>query len=224
MRTTSSRPELPGTCRDHRRPRQSRDPLVVGGTGADQPRRGTRHQRSGRARRSRHLVVRTRLAPRHERIVAAIPVAAWLQQLAAQTRTIPVSPAIAATAVGLPSSFPGDPADRLICATAGEKGWPLITKDHGSAIIAIPNRLPSGRRQAAARVKEAAGSAPRPDDAASANGWTGPPPPSRSSQPATVSVQPESTRSSTGAPDPTGWPPNRQASASDAHWRAGERR
>ena len=66
---------------------------------------------------------------RHERIVDAIPVAAWLQQLAAQTRTIPVSPAIAATAVGLPSSFPGDPADRLIYATAVENGWPLITKD-----------------------------------------------------------------------------------------------
>ena len=66
---------------------------------------------------------------RHERIIVAIPIAAWLQQLAAQTRTIPVSPAIAATAVGLPSSFPGDPADRLIYATAIENGWPLITKD-----------------------------------------------------------------------------------------------
>ena len=66
---------------------------------------------------------------RHERIIVAIPIAAWLQQLAAQMRTIPVSPAIAATAVGLPSSFPGDPADRLIYATAVENGWPLITKD-----------------------------------------------------------------------------------------------
>jgi len=66
---------------------------------------------------------------RHERIIVAIPIAAWLQQLAEQTRTIQVSPAIAATAVGLPSSFPGDPADRLIYATAVENGWPLITKD-----------------------------------------------------------------------------------------------
>ena len=66
---------------------------------------------------------------RHERIVVAIPVTAWLHQLAAQTRTIPVSPAIAATAVGLPSSFPGDPADRLIYATAIEHGWQLVTKD-----------------------------------------------------------------------------------------------
>jgi PIN domain nuclease of toxin-antitoxin system len=66
---------------------------------------------------------------RHERIVASIPIAAWLQQLAAQVRTIPITPAIATTAVDLPSSFPGDPADRLIYATAIEQGWPLITKD-----------------------------------------------------------------------------------------------
>ncbi len=66
---------------------------------------------------------------RHERIVLTIPVASWLRQLAAQVRTIPVTPAIAATAVGLPSSFPGDPADRLIYATATENGWRLITKD-----------------------------------------------------------------------------------------------
>ena len=66
---------------------------------------------------------------RHERIVVATPIAAWLQQMAGQVRTIPVSPAIAATAVGLPSSFPGDPADRLIYATAIENGWRLVTKD-----------------------------------------------------------------------------------------------
>lgn len=46
-----------------------------------------------------------------------------------QVRTVPVTPAIAAAAVALPSSFPGDPADRLIYATAIENGWRLITKD-----------------------------------------------------------------------------------------------
>lgn len=65
----------------------------------------------------------------HERIVLTIPIASWLQQLAAQVRTIPITPAIAATAVSLPSSFPGDPADRLIYATAMENGWRLVTKD-----------------------------------------------------------------------------------------------
>jgi PIN domain nuclease of toxin-antitoxin system len=66
---------------------------------------------------------------RHERIVVTIPLTAWLQQLARQMRTIPVTPAIAAAAVSLPSTFPGDPADRLIYATAIENGWRLITKD-----------------------------------------------------------------------------------------------
>jgi PIN domain nuclease of toxin-antitoxin system len=66
---------------------------------------------------------------RHERIVVTIPISSWLGQLATHVRTIPVTPAIANTAVSLPSSFPGDPADRLIYATAIENGWQLVTKD-----------------------------------------------------------------------------------------------
>ena len=66
---------------------------------------------------------------RHERIVLTIPIVAWLQQLGTQVRTLPVTPAIASAAVALPSSFPGDPADRLIYATAIENGAPLVTKD-----------------------------------------------------------------------------------------------
>jgi PIN domain nuclease of toxin-antitoxin system len=66
---------------------------------------------------------------RHERVVLTVPVGSWLGDLAEQVRTIPVTPAVASTAVGLPSSFPGDPADRLIYATAIENGWRLITKD-----------------------------------------------------------------------------------------------
>ena len=65
----------------------------------------------------------------HERIVVTIPILSWLGQLATQVRTISVTPAIASTAVSLPSSFPGDPADRLIYATAIENGWQLVTKD-----------------------------------------------------------------------------------------------
>jgi PIN domain nuclease of toxin-antitoxin system len=66
---------------------------------------------------------------KHERIVVNIPVRSWLQGLAAQLRTIGVTPAIADAAVALPSSFPGDPADRLIYATAFEHGLNLVTKD-----------------------------------------------------------------------------------------------
>jgi PIN domain nuclease of toxin-antitoxin system len=66
---------------------------------------------------------------RHERIALDVPIRTWLQGLAAQLRTIGVTPAIADTAVALPTSFPGDPADRLIYATAIEHGLGLVTKD-----------------------------------------------------------------------------------------------
>lgn len=66
---------------------------------------------------------------RNERIVVNVPVRSWLSALAAQVRTIGIAPPIADTAVNLPSSFPGDPADRLIFATAIEHGLRLVTKD-----------------------------------------------------------------------------------------------
>lgn len=53
----------------------------------------------------------------------------WLDSLAAQLRTIPITPAIADAAVALPSSFPPDPADRLIYALAVEHDLPLVRKD-----------------------------------------------------------------------------------------------
>lgn len=65
----------------------------------------------------------------HERIIVTVPIRSWLQELSDQVRTVGITPAIAATAVALPNSFPGDPADRLIYATAIEHGWPLVTKD-----------------------------------------------------------------------------------------------
>ena len=66
---------------------------------------------------------------RHERIEVSTPVRAWLGEVARDVRTIGVTPAIAETAVALSSAFPGDPADRLIYATAVENGCRLVTKD-----------------------------------------------------------------------------------------------
>lgn len=66
---------------------------------------------------------------RNERIMLTIPVRSWLEQLGSLVRTVGITPAIADTAVGLPATFPGDPADRLIYATAVEHGWRLVTKD-----------------------------------------------------------------------------------------------
>lgn len=65
----------------------------------------------------------------HGRIALSIPVRAWLDGLGDQVRTLGVTPGIADTAAALPETFPGDPADRLIYATAVELGLPLVTKD-----------------------------------------------------------------------------------------------
>jgi len=67
---------------------------------------------------------------RTDRISLAVPLRTWIDGLAADVRTVTISPSIAATAVELASSFPGDSADRLIYATAVERGWQLVTK-HG---------------------------------------------------------------------------------------------
>jgi PIN domain nuclease of toxin-antitoxin system len=66
---------------------------------------------------------------RNDRIVVAVPIRTWLEGLAESVRTIGTTPAIADTAVSLPSSFAGDPADRIIFATAIEHGLRLVTKD-----------------------------------------------------------------------------------------------
>lgn len=68
---------------------------------------------------------------RHDRIVVDVPIRAWLDEMAGSVRTIGTTPAIADAAVSLPGSFPGDPADRIIFATAIERGLRLVTKDRG---------------------------------------------------------------------------------------------
>ncbi len=78
---------------------------------------------------------------RHERILVSVPIGSWLQAMAGQVRTVTITPRIAETAVSLPSTFPGDPADRLIYATAVEHGWPLVTKDRSLREHRHPRRV-----------------------------------------------------------------------------------
>lgn len=66
---------------------------------------------------------------RHGRIITTMPARAWLDSLAGHVRTVALTPGVAATAAALPEAFPGDPADRIIYATAVEHGWQLVTKD-----------------------------------------------------------------------------------------------
>lgn len=63
------------------------------------------------------------------RVVTAKARESWLADLSRVVRTLPVTPAVALTAARLPATFPGDPADRLIYATAIDQGLRLVTKD-----------------------------------------------------------------------------------------------
>jgi len=65
----------------------------------------------------------------HGRIAVTVSVESFVRELVARTILRPVTPAIAALAVGLPDPFPRDPSDRLIAATAMVEGMPLVTAD-----------------------------------------------------------------------------------------------
>jgi PIN domain nuclease of toxin-antitoxin system len=54
---------------------------------------------------------------------------AFLEEIAARTVVRPITPKIAVLATQFSSSYPGDPSDRLIGATALAEGIALVTKD-----------------------------------------------------------------------------------------------
>ena len=59
------------------------------------------------------------------------PLLSWIRQALTDPHVelVPLTPEIAVRAAGLGANFPGDPADRLIVATALESRAPLATKD-----------------------------------------------------------------------------------------------
>lgn len=69
----------------------------------------------------------------------------WLTAACEAVQVAPVTPDIAAQVAELPEGFHGDPADRLIVATALARGLPLMTRDRkigASGIVEIVE-LPS---------------------------------------------------------------------------------
>ena len=76
------------------------------------------------------------------RITIDRPILEWLHDALAApgVELLSLTPAVAVRAAELPASFPGDPADRLIVATAILEAAPLITKDdriHLSATVRV---------------------------------------------------------------------------------------
>jgi PIN domain nuclease of toxin-antitoxin system len=54
---------------------------------------------------------------------------AFVEEIAARTAVRPITAKVAVLANQFPPSYPGDPCDRLIGATALAEGIPLVTKD-----------------------------------------------------------------------------------------------
>ena len=65
------------------------------------------------------------------RVVFDRDVRQWLEDLSGlpNFKTLPISSAIATLSTRLPGEFHKDPADRLIVATAIDRGVPLVTRD-----------------------------------------------------------------------------------------------
>ena len=66
-----------------------------------------------------------------ERLALSIPVQDWIDRAFSNpgVRTAPTSPAVFAAASFLPGSLHGDPADRILIATARANGLTLVTRD-----------------------------------------------------------------------------------------------
>lgn len=66
-----------------------------------------------------------------QRIILEMPCLEWINRASdeLQLQIAPITPSIAVESCNLPKNFHGDPADRLIVATARTEGMSLITSD-----------------------------------------------------------------------------------------------
>lgn len=63
------------------------------------------------------------------RIALNVELRDWFDVVMKNVEVIPITPSIAARVADLPEEFHGDPADRLIVATAIERSVTLVTRD-----------------------------------------------------------------------------------------------
>ncbi len=56
---------------------------------------------------------------------------AFVEEICSRTAILPITPRIAALAIQFPPSYPKDPSDRLIGATAISEGIELVSADEG---------------------------------------------------------------------------------------------
>jgi PIN domain nuclease of toxin-antitoxin system len=65
----------------------------------------------------------------NQRIILKTSLDAFLTEVEAHFVTLPITASVSRIAVALPSSYPLDPMDRIIGATALDRGIPLVTRD-----------------------------------------------------------------------------------------------
>ena len=65
----------------------------------------------------------------HQKITVQVSLDAYMTELEARFTVLPITAAVAAATTRLPASYPRDPADRIIGATALVHGATLITAD-----------------------------------------------------------------------------------------------
>lgn len=90
-----------------------------------------RHERSGGLSIAAISIWEAVWLYRKGKVRSAGPLRAWLADLVEPSalKVEPLTPEICLTAAELPLTFPSDPADRLITATAIVLGCPLVTAD-----------------------------------------------------------------------------------------------
>lgn len=66
-----------------------------------------------------------------KRIELQVSLESFLEEVESHFAVLPINRRIAARSVQLPSSYPKDPMDRAIAATALVEGFPLVTADEG---------------------------------------------------------------------------------------------
>ena len=64
-----------------------------------------------------------------QRLKLAISLEAFLREVETRFVVLPISGGVCARMLGLPTSYPNDPADRIIAATALVEGLRLVTAD-----------------------------------------------------------------------------------------------
>ena len=65
----------------------------------------------------------------NHRIATDLSTASFVQKCASFVQLLPITPQIAASAVAFPATYPSDPQDRIIGATAIVEGLRLLTRD-----------------------------------------------------------------------------------------------